>query len=202
MDGRITGMETAEAPQTSEPLKPMDPEIAAALLEQHLEFRRFLTSRLGDEAAAEDILQDCLVKASQRGGQLRSGESIVAWFYRILRNAVADHYRSRSADERKHAGLLEEMLAHEADRVHPESGEDSACGCLWGLLGTLKPEYAELLKRVDLGGEAQGAVATSLGITAGNLGVRLHRARQALKTSLERSCGTCAEHGCLDCGCE
>jgi RNA polymerase sigma-70 factor (ECF subfamily) len=31
--------------------------------------------------------------------------------------------------------------------------------------------------------------------------VRLHRARQALKRELERSCGTCATHGCLDCTC-
>jgi RNA polymerase sigma-70 factor (ECF subfamily) len=31
--------------------------------------------------------------------------------------------------------------------------------------------------------------------------VRLHRARAALKTRLEQSCGTCATHGCLDCTC-
>jgi RNA polymerase sigma-70 factor (ECF subfamily) len=29
----------------------------------------------------------------------------------------------------------------------------------------------------------------------------VHRARQALRRRLEESCGTCAEHACLDCSC-
>ncbi len=45
-------------------------------------------------------------------------------------------------------------------------------------------------------------MAREAGITAKNAGVRLHRARQALKKQLERSCGSCAVHGCLDCSCK
>lgn len=44
-------------------------------------------------------------------------------------------------------------------------------------------------------------VAKALGITTNNATVRLHRARRALKRELERSCGICATHGCLDCTC-
>ena len=42
----------------------------------------------------------------------------------------------------------------------------------------------------------------SVSISASNAGVRIFRAREALRKQVARSCATCAEHGCLDCTCE
>jgi RNA polymerase sigma-70 factor (ECF subfamily) len=70
------------------------------------------------------------------------------------------------------------------------------------LIVTLKPEYAEILRRVDLGESRLDSVAAELGITANNATVRLHRARQALRQRLEQMCGVCAHHGCLNCTCD
>jgi RNA polymerase sigma-70 factor (ECF subfamily) len=67
-----------------------------------------------------------------------------------------------------------------------------------GLLPTLKDSYAEPIWSIDLGHEPIAEVAAHLGIAEKNLTVRFHRARQALKTSLERTCGTCTEHGGLN----
>ena len=53
----------------------------------------------------------------------------------------------------------------------------------------------------DVDGVAVKDYAGTLGITAGNAAVRVHRAREALRKQVVRSCGTCAEHGCLDCHC-
>ena len=69
------------------------------------------------------------------------------------------------------------------------------------LLPTLKVEYAELLRRVELEGEPVKDVANAVGITPNNAGVRLQRARKALLREVQRSCRTCAPHGCLDCTC-
>jgi RNA polymerase sigma-70 factor (ECF subfamily) len=69
------------------------------------------------------------------------------------------------------------------------------------LAGTLKPEYAQALQRVEVDGVSVQAFAAEAGITANNAAVRLFRARKALKKQLEVSCGTCASHGCLDCTC-
>jgi alpha-glucuronidase len=44
--------------------------------------------------------------------------------------------------------------------------------------------------------------ASERGLTPGNAGVRVFRAREALKKRLVESCGTCAEHGCRDCTCQ
>ena len=79
--------------------------------------------------------------------------------------------------------------------------EAVACACVMALVDTIKPEYGMALRRIDLDGLSVRAFASEAGITPGNAGVRLHRARGALRRQLARSCGTCLEHGCLDCGC-
>jgi len=43
--------------------------------------------------------------------------------------------------------------------------------------------------------------AARAGLTASNAGVRVFRAREALRKQVARSCGTCADHGCFDCTC-
>ena len=69
------------------------------------------------------------------------------------------------------------------------------------LLPTLKPEYATLLRQVEIEEIPVAVAALQAGITPGNASVRLHRARKALLKEVQRSCRTCATHGCLDCTC-
>ena len=69
------------------------------------------------------------------------------------------------------------------------------------LATTLKPEYAEALKTIDVDGMAVKDFAARKGLSPGNAGVRVFRARDALRKRVVESCGTCAEHGCLDCTC-
>lgn len=173
------------------------PETVARLVESHRRFLAFLERRLPGRAAAEEVLQEAFARAVERGGAIRDGESAVAWFYRLLRNAIADHHRRRVVE-----GRAIEQAAREAREASDDPELRAAvCGCMATLLPELKPEYAELIRRVDLEEAPVAEVAGALGITANNAHVRLHRARQALKRRLEAACGTCATHGCLDCGC-
>ena len=55
--------------------------------------------------------------------------------------------------------------------------------------------------RIEVEGVAVKDYADAAGISASNAGVRIFRAREALRKQVARSCGTCAEHGCLDCTC-
>lgn len=80
--------------------------------------------------------------------------------------------------------------------------DEAVCTCLNKLLPTIKPEYAEVVRRVDLLGEARDRVAADLGVTLNNVAVKLHRGRHALKKRLEEMCLTCPTHGFLECGCE
>jgi RNA polymerase sigma-70 factor (ECF subfamily) len=169
------------------------------LVENHRRFLAFLERRLGDRALAEDILQEALVRAVDRLGTLNQEESVVAWFYRLLRNAVTDHHRRRAAANRKL-----DMLLHELEVLGNDDPElfNSVCTCVSRLAETLKPEYAEALRRIELDGVSVKSYADEAGISSNNAGARIFRAREALRKRVSRLCGTCADHGCLDCTCE
>ena len=167
----------------------------AALTGNHRRFLSFLEKRVGSRADAEDILQDAFVRGLARAGEIRDEDRAVAWFYRLLRNAVVDHWRARGSRER-----AVEEAARELAAVDPEM-EREICRCFEALLPTLKPEYATMVREIDLGGRRPVDVAAEQGITANAAMVKLHRARKALRLRLEESCRTCATHGCLDCTC-
>ena len=171
-------------------------DVVATLVENHRQFLRFVEKRVGSRAAAEDILQAAFVKGIEKSASVRDPESTVAWFYRLLRNALVDHYRKSGSEARRVSGDGDDSAAAYELELRGE-----VCACIGRLLPVLKPEYAEMIRRVDLDEQPVSGVARSLGITANNAMVRLHRARAGLKKQLERSCGTCATHGCLDCRC-
>src|SRR5688572_29535172 len=75
-------------------------DVTQVLVDNHARFLAFLAPRLGSPEAAEDVLQAAFVKGLEKQDTLRDEESAVAWFYRLLRNAVTDHHRRRGAEER------------------------------------------------------------------------------------------------------
>jgi RNA polymerase sigma-70 factor (ECF subfamily) len=163
------------------------------------EFLRFVRARISDPELAEDVLQDALVRAVQSLDTVRDDERLVAWFYRILRNAIVDAYRRRDVRRRRESELDPALdLPEELDAAL----EQTLCACFQELLPALKAEYAEVLQAVDLGEESPEVVAVRLGITPNNLKVRRHRARAALRQQLEATCRVCSSHGCTDCTCQ
>ena len=178
---------------------PSSPDILRVLVDNHARFLGFLERRIGSRDEAEDILQEAFVRSLGRTEALQSAESATAWFYRVLRNAIIDHHRRQETRSRAFARLAAET--GEAAVGPDQELEAVACACVMALVDTIKPEYGMALRRIDLDGLSVRAFASEAGITPGNAGVRLHRARGALRRQLARSCGTCLEHGCLDCGC-
>ena len=181
----------------SKPAASLSPEAIAQLVEGHREFLAFLERRVESRAAAEDILQTAFARGLERGAGVQD-EKVVAWFYRVLRNSVIDHYRQRSTSARA-------MEAWGKDFTQLQ-GPDAVlhheiCRCVSGLLATLKEEYQQALRIVDLEDGSLSDLAQQSGITAENAAVRVHRARRALRRQVEQACGTCAEHGCFDCHC-
>lgn len=168
------------------------------LILQRSKFLQFVKGRVTTPSTAEDILQSAYMRAMEKLSTLHKDESAVAWFYRILRNAVIDHYRHRAVEDR----ALEQWAKELITETQPdESMHHIVCQCIEGVLSTLKPQYSEILRSVDLAENPLENFARSAGITPGNAAVRVHRARQALKKQLKATCGMCAEHHCIDCTC-
>jgi len=166
------------------------------LLAGHRQFLAFLEKRVESREAAEDILQSAFVKGMEHGDSLRGEEKVVAWFYRMLRNAVVDHYRKRESASKAMDAWQREL----PEAANPEVRK-RVCECLNDLMETLKPEYREALRIVDVEESSLADLGKSAGITPANAAVRIHRARQALRKQVQAACGVCAKHGCVDCTC-
>jgi RNA polymerase sigma factor (sigma-70 family) len=174
-------------------------EVVDTLLANHRAFLRYLERRVGDRALAEDILQDAFAKALARPGHLPDDEALVPWFYRTLRNAAIDRFRRQGTADRALEAFAREL---ETATTVPDDTRREVCQCISRLATTLKPDYAEALQAIEVEGQPVKAYAERKGLTPGNAAVRVFRAREALKRRVVESCGTCAEHGCLNCTCQ
>lgn len=169
----------------------------AVLLENHRAFLGFLQRKVGDRALAEDILQDAFVRTAGKVADV-PGDALVPWFYATLRNAVVDHWRKQGTAARGLESFAREL---EGASEPPPDVATEICACVSRLAAGLKPEYADALAAIDVAGTPVKTYAAQHGLTQTNASVRVHRARKALRARLVQSCGTCAEHGCLDCSC-
>jgi RNA polymerase sigma-70 factor (ECF subfamily) len=185
----------------------------AGLAEARERFLGFLAKRVGRRELAEELLHDAFVRSLERGEDLRDESSAVAWFYRSLRNAVVDHYRRRGAEGRALERLASDLAAASTAaslRGHPAAAgteadgdlERAACACVLEVAETLGGARAEILRAVDVDGQAVRDYAARARISANAASVRLHRARAALRDALARACGPCCSGGgCIDCTC-
>jgi RNA polymerase sigma factor (sigma-70 family) len=189
--------------QTSRPVA-ADQSQPPAVVQAMLAHRQRLTSSLAEwlgAAYAEDVLQEACLKALKKGDSLRRRESALVWFERIVRHAAIDYARHADAERRARAGLARDPT-HGAEVVLPAHLREQICRCGLALVSTLRPEYADVLRRVDLGEERIADVAATFGTSPNSVRVRLHRARSALRARWLEFCGLCAQRGGRFCNCD
>ena len=119
-------------------------EAITRLLSSRQQFLSFVERRVESQADAEDILQAAFVRGIERGGSLRDDETVIAWFYRLLRNAATDHYRQK-ASARK---VMDEWGDLESVADPNDSLTESICKSMSGLIPELKSEYKQALEIV------------------------------------------------------
>jgi RNA polymerase sigma factor (sigma-70 family) len=174
-------------------------KLSEAMIANQKRFLAFLASRVESKETAEEILQTAYLKGLKEEASLRESEKVTAWFYRLLKNALTDHYRHKAAEKRALEGFVSEN-EREQNQLDQEL-EKNVCQCVNHIMKTLKPEYAEVLQKAEVEDQSIKDLAKKAGTTPTNVSVRLHRARESLKKKVLETCGTCAEHGCLDCAC-
>ena len=169
------------------------------LVECRRSFLSYFRRRLGRLGDAEDAFQDFCLKVIRAQKTPDDCDMIDAWLGRILRNTLIDHYRRYASRQRGEAAYEREMQITFREVEADQGGR--ACSCIHHALPTLKPEYSEVLRRAFFDEEPRARIADDLGLSSNNLGVRLHRARRALKQKLEQTCASCCDDGFLSCDC-
>jgi RNA polymerase sigma factor (sigma-70 family) len=169
------------------------PQDVLGLVEKHLRegrpgHLRFLRSRLRSREDAEDVLQEFALKAIQGADRLTDLTKVEAWLSIALRNALFDRYRRNAGRAR-----LQDSVRVEPTCEPEEPGAlERPLDCLSHAIDDLKPESAALLRRSELQETPLKVVAEAMAITANNAGVRVHRAREALRQVMKARCAACA----------
>ena len=142
---------------------------------------RFATRLTGSPDAAEDVLQDALVKASRRWETFRGESKFQTWLFGIVVNAFRD-----GLARRREPGPLPPELT---DTRH---GADPPAQAVAGELGeivakavsTLPPRQREVLVMIAYEGMNTSEAASALDITEQNVRTNLHLAREHLRRQL------------------
>lgn len=131
---------------------------------------RFFTSRTGDAAEAEDIIQEIWLHIA-RGGT-GPVERPLAWLHRVGMNIHLDRLRERTRRTRREADWTD--LA--TDRRGPEAADDAPSPAavadsrqrlqqLLAAIDTLPPGTARIFRRHKIDGLSHAQVATEFGIS-------------------------------------
>jgi len=144
--------------------------------------RRFVRSRVRDEAAAEDVVQEIYLRVHTRLGTLRDCRRLPGWLFQIARNAVVDHHRGRRPTE-----PLSETLPSPAEGDDDEAARELALG-LRPMIEELPPEYREALVLTLYRGLTQQQLAERQGLSLSGAKSRVQRARDRLRDLLLECC--------------
>ena len=133
----------------------------------------------GDEALANDLVQETFLRAWRALSDLRETNAAKAWLITILRREHARLYERKAP---QFSDVSEIDIPDERDTVQPESaGEDAA---IRAAIRRLEPKYREPLLMQVLGGFSCEEIARELNISAAAVMTQLFRARQKLKVML------------------
>lgn len=144
---------------------------------------------------AEDIVQECLLRAYRGFSQLRDREAAPAWFRQILINCANDHHRKQTRtvaeqplDETRDTTLFRRIIDEDplpySDSVHLDFLHSFTEDHVWAVLDRLDPKYRVPLVLVHMEGIPTADVSRMLGVPQNTILSWLHRGRRLFETEM------------------
>jgi RNA polymerase sigma factor (sigma-70 family) len=139
----------------------------------------------GNPHDAEDLTQETFIRVFRSLATYKPG-TFEGWLHRITTNLFLDMARRRTR-------LRMEGLPEDTDRL---AGDDPSPEQVWSethldpdlqaALDELPPEFRAAVVLCDVEGLSYEEIGATLGVKLGTVRSRIHRGRQALRSSLER----------------
>jgi RNA polymerase sigma-70 factor (ECF subfamily) len=154
----------------------------AALLPDVRGFARFLVR---DRAAADDLVQDGLVRALAALHQFQPGTNLKAWLFTIVRNAFYESTRRR----KRESIALQDQPPSESFAALPSQEARAEVRDLQNLIWTLPPLLRESLILVGAQEMTYEEAALVCNVPVGTIKARVSRGRAALAVAIRRAEG-------------
>ncbi len=158
--------------------------------------------RLVGEREAEDLTQVVLLKVSEGLPKFRGDSSLAIWIYRIATNSALDKLRGPAAEQpdqqRRVIDLAPDGEDYSEERNVPLDAQTPSVeatliraemnACIREFIERLPEAYRTVIVLSELEGFKNGEIAAILGVSLDTIKIRLHRAREKLRTELETGC--------------
>lgn len=158
-----------------------DEALVHAVYQEHGRAMLAYATRLtGDRGAAEDVVQEALIRAWRHPEVLTNGKgSTRGWLLTVVRNLVTDRVRARAArpHEVAQAPDAPPVTRDHADRV-------ATSVTVLAALARLSEDHRGVLDQVYFQGRSLAEAATALGIPTGTVKSRSYYALRALRAAL------------------
>ncbi len=188
----VTGTHTAVSPSGTTiiidgsaglPVTPPSPDgLLRELINEHSgSMFRVAKSIVREDALAEDVVQESIIKAWQAADSFRGDSSLKSWALRITHNTAISTLRRRREEYRDPARLPEAPTSHGTERdVHGRMMVTE----LWAALDLLDPTSRTITVLREVEGMSYDDIAEALELPLPTVKTRLFRARKILANEL------------------
>lgn len=141
------------------------------------QLRRYARALVGNQATADDLVQDTLERALRKFSLWIPGTNLRAWLFSVMHNVHVNQVRARHDHDPLEDDLEIPVPANQEGGLHLRD--------LSQALQALPLEQREVLLLVGLEGMRYEEVAETLGVPVGTVMSRLSRGRERLRGMLE-----------------
>jgi RNA polymerase sigma-70 factor (ECF subfamily) len=146
------------------------------------DIKRFIFSKVKNEAVAVDILQDTYIKVHTKLHTLKENSKLKPWLFSVARYTILDHFKS--TPHKKDLDFPnQEMDAYEEDSGHTEKD------CLRGILINLPKKYRDPIFLFDIMGLKQKDIAERLQLPLPTIKSQIQRGRKLIAQGFMDCCG-------------
>jgi RNA polymerase sigma-70 factor, ECF subfamily len=168
------------------------------------ELLSFIVHKTGNQADAEDILQEVFIKIIKHFDKVAGANNLRQYLYGIVRNALNDYFKhqQRFSVERDVPVQLDPVASAELN-------ETIAACCIKPFIEQLPESYREALMLTEFQHISQKDLATQLNISYSGAKSRVQRGKEKLKAMITSCCaynsdryGNLMEDDAATCGCD
>ncbi len=150
------------------------------LVEELPHIRRFAISLLKHGDRADDLVQDCIVRAMANRNSFATGTNLRSWLFTILHRLFVDTCR-RGSDRWTTTGV---PYLIDSARVEPRQGDKILLNEVASAVAELPSTQRYVILLIGMQGYSYGEAAEIVGVPVGTVRSRLSRARNALREML------------------
>jgi RNA polymerase sigma-70 factor (ECF subfamily) len=163
------------------PRESSDEALIRTLYQEHgRSLLAYATRLTGDRAAAEDVVQETLIRAWKHAASMVSERgSIRGWLLTVARNIITDRVRAKAARPQE---VAESPATPPVERDHAQGVVDTMT--VLGALERLTPEHREVLVEMYYRGRTVTETAEALGLPPGTVKSRSYYALRAMRAAI------------------